>query len=83
LLNRKRPEAFNTFPKREPTPVTLHDGRVVDSYSEEWRLECEARAVIKMETLARRRDYLEHVDRKRGAEAGAQLRAIIRALWNR
>ena len=30
-----------------PGPVTLIDGRVVDSMSEEWRHECEARAVAR------------------------------------
>lgn len=38
-------------------PVSLYDGRVVDSYSEEWRAECEARAILAM-PLHKRQQYL-------------------------
>jgi hypothetical protein len=61
--------------------VTLHDGRQVSNYSEEWRAECEARDVIDLPTLTQRRQYVELVERKRGAESARKLRALIRTLW--
>lgn len=62
-------------------PVTLHDGRVVDNYSEEWRLECEARAILKIPSLYDRRKHLEHVERRRGAEAVAKIKSMMLTLW--
>lgn len=50
------------------TMVKLVDGREVDSASEEWRHECEARHVAKMEPAARS-DYLSQVAQKRGTDA--------------
>ena len=38
--------------------VTLHDGRQVCDCCEDWRHECEARAIVNMPTLAQRRAYL-------------------------
>lgn len=38
--------------------VTLVDGSQVSNYSEDWRHECEARAVLAMPTLRQRRAYL-------------------------
>jgi peroxiredoxin len=38
--------------------VTLHDGRQVSSWSEEFRHECEALAIINMPTLSQRRAHL-------------------------
>lgn len=46
--------------------VTTHDGRQVSNYSEEWRLDCEARYVLNMPTKAERRHYLHKVEKKRG-----------------
>lgn len=63
--------------------VTLLDGRVVDSYSEEWRIECEARAVTKMQSLDKRRSYLEHVEARRGKDAAEELKRLIRLMWRR
>jgi hypothetical protein len=45
--------------------VTLHDGRQVDSSSEEWRHECEARAILSW-PIGQRRDYLEGVLNSKG-----------------
>lgn len=53
--------------------VTLYDGRQVDSSSEEWRAECEARAVLAME-LHKRADFLKSVEGKRGPDATKALR---------
>lgn len=55
--------------------VRLLDGREVDSASEEWRHECEARHVAKMDGAARS-DYLSQVGQKRGAEAMRTLEAL-------
>lgn len=38
--------------------VKLIDGREVDSASEEWRHECEARAVLAIPTKRQRQEYL-------------------------
>ena len=61
----------------EWTPITLRDGRIVCSKCEAWRLECEARHVLK---LPHRRDYLDEVRRKRGVEAYHDLRNEMLAL---
>jgi hypothetical protein len=61
--------------------VTLHDGREVGSYSEEWRLECEAKAVVRLPTLDRRRKYLDAVKEKRGTKAWNELQDRILSLW--
>ncbi len=61
--------------------VTLHDGREVDSAGEEWRHECEARAIAKLQTLADRRAHLEWIECKRGKDAADRLRATMQALW--
>lgn len=46
-------------------------------------LECEARSVIAMKTLAARQNYLEGVDKKRGIESGNLLRAEIKEQWGK
>lgn len=73
--------------------VTLHDGRQVASDSEEWRHECEARAIIAMPTLAARRKFLRGemdemggkrrggILEKRGEAAVQRLEATIKAIW--
>lgn len=61
----------------ETAPITLRDGRIVCSKCEAWRLECEARHVLK---LPHRRDYLDEVRRKRGEEAYHALRNEMVAL---
>ena len=53
--------------------VTLYDGREVDSASEEWRAECEARTVLAMD-LVKRADFFQLVEAKRGADAVRVLR---------
>jgi len=61
--------------------VTLIDGRQVDSASEDWRHECEARAIAARPTLAERREYLDLVERRRGKPAADRLRATMKQLW--
>lgn len=46
-------------------------------------LECEARSVIRMKTLAARQNYLEGVDKVRGKASGDLLRAEIKQQWGK
>jgi hypothetical protein len=61
--------------------VTLIDGRQVDSWSEAWRAECEARHVLAMPNVHLRRIYLADVRKRRGDVAGKQLEDLVRAVW--
>lgn len=61
--------------------VRLLDGREVDSNSEDWRHESEARAIAALPTLEERRAWLESLEKKRGKEAVDRLRATMKALW--
>lgn len=61
--------------------VRLLDGREVDSTSEHWRHECEARAIAKLPTLNERRAHLEAVEQRRGKESADRLRVTMKALW--
>lgn len=64
------------------TTVTLIDGRQVSSNSEEWRAECEARAVCRLRTRLNRHDYMERVKEKRGEESAEALRQLVLRVWN-
>ena len=57
--------------------VTLRNGRVVSSSSEAWRLECEARTILKRRD---RKEYLEKVRQKRGVDAAVELRNEMLAI---
>lgn len=61
--------------------VTLVDGRQVDSATDEWRHECEARAIAALPTLGDRRAWLETLEKRRGKTAADKLRATMRQLW--
>lgn len=63
--------------------VRLLDGREVDSASEEWRHECEARTVLAMPSIEARRGFLGVVETRRGLEARQALETTIRAIWNK
>lgn len=63
------------------TTVTLVDGRQVDSASEEWRHEAEARAIAALPTLPERRAWLENIETQRGAEAAQRLRDTMGQIW--
>lgn len=56
--------------------VTLVTGKTVSSISEEWRLECEARHLLKM-PLEQRREALSVREVKRGKEAIDKLRKAM------
>lgn len=61
--------------------VTLHDGRQVDSASEEWRHETEARHIARLPKLADRRAWLEVIERKRGKAEADRLRMTMGEIW--
>lgn len=61
--------------------VTLIDGRQVDSYSQDWRAECEARQVLAMPDIQARRTYLADISKRRGEVAGQALADLVRAVW--
>ena len=60
----------------------LIDGREVASDSEDWRHECEARAIARLPSLADRRAWLEDIKRKRGPAEATRLRETMKQLWN-
>lgn len=77
--------------------VSLFDGSVVRSDSEEWRAECEARHVLRLSgylvtddrgrqqrTSAQRHrhEYLERVEQKRGRASRDELQAHVMRIWN-
>jgi uncharacterized hydantoinase/oxoprolinase family protein len=59
--------------------VTLHDGRVVGSWSKEWMTECEARHLLTM-PLWKRRDELDERIKKRGNKSVDQLKAVMASM---
>ena len=61
--------------------VTLLDGREVDSASEDWRHECEARHIAKLPTLADRRAWLEVIEHKRGKAEADRLGRTMGEIW--
>lgn len=73
--------------------VTLHDGTQVSNYSEEWRHECEARAILAMPSKRARQDFLYGrydpnwkkerggVLQIRGESAVKRLEETILAIW--
>lgn len=74
------------------TLVTLIDGTQVSSYSEEWRHECECRAIYNMPTLQKRREYLYGkldnwgkmsggIEQKRGKESLQRIEATLIEIW--
>lgn len=61
--------------------VKLVDGREVDSASEAYRHECEARAIMALRSTAERRAWLDTIEHKRGKPAREALQETIKALW--
>lgn len=57
--------------------VTLHDGRVVGSWSGEYLREGEARSVLRMPTKMHRAGYILRVRNRRGDEAANDLEALV------
>lgn len=61
--------------------VTLIDGRQVDSESEDWRHECEARAIAALPSLAQRREWMQALEHRRGKAEADRIRTTMTALW--
>jgi hypothetical protein len=59
---------------------TLHDGRQVDSSSEEWRHEAEAITLLRM-PVGERKKHLLAVEARRGIPARQALQNTLMALW--
>lgn len=78
--------------------LTLIDGREVSNYSEEWRFECEARMICKLDGYTHtdprtgrrspisaksvRNIYMQKVKEKRGEEYERRLRDLVFRIWN-
>jgi hypothetical protein len=62
--------------------VTLHDGRVVGSWSRDWMLECEARHLLTL-PLWKRRDELDVREKRRGIKSVEQLKAVMASIHTR
>lgn len=68
-------------PRVHSTIVTLIDGHQVDSASEAWRHECEARYVANLPSREARQGYLEFVHRRRSPEAGQALEQLAAQIY--
>lgn len=68
--------------ERSHRMVTLHNGQIVSSWSEEWRLECEAMHALEL-PRNRRLVYLEDAEKERGKAAVDKLKAVILAIHNK
>lgn len=64
-----------------PSEVTLVDGAVVLSDSEEWRHECEARTILNMPNKPLRVAQLDLTEQRRGRPARERLEAKILEVW--
>lgn len=62
--------------------VTLHDGRVVGSWSREWMIECEARHLLTL-PLWKRREELDAREKKRGVKSVEQLKVVMASIHTR
>lgn len=65
----------------DASEITLHDGSVVSSYSEAWRHEAEARAILAM-PKDDRWSFLMLIERKRGKPAAEALKSLVWKLWD-
>lgn len=63
--------------------VTLIDGTVVSNYSEAWRHECEARAILGVPRLYDRQKMLERIEKIRGKATVDKLRATMMIIWGK
>lgn len=66
--------------------VVLLDGRTVDTWSEDWKIECrdrerEARLILQRPNIEDRRAAIERYGLRMGAEARSRLEDAIKLLW--
>ena len=66
----------------ELAPVELDTGTVVCTSCPCWRLECEAREVL-AKPLEKRREYLDDIEKIRGAAAADELRNAMTIVWEK
>ena len=66
-----------------PRMRKLIDGRIVSNCSDEWRHECEARALMALPSQRARREALDTIIDKRGVAAADRLRVTMTAIWER
>ncbi len=62
--------------------VRLIDGRLVSSFSEEWRHECEARSILDIPGVHARQAHLSKIADKRGQKIADRLKATMMVIWN-
>lgn len=55
----------------------------IDTHSEEYRMLCEARMIMRMKSIKDRREYLQGVVDKRGAQAAAKLETKVVQIWDK
>lgn len=55
----------------------------IDTHSEEYRMLCEARMIMRMKSIKDRREYLQGVVDKRGAQAVAKLETKVVQIWDK
>lgn len=63
--------------------VTLEDGRTVCRMCEDYRHECEARAVMNMPSRRQRVEYIEMVSKHRGKAEATRLHDTVLVMWER
>lgn len=84
---------MNCYPKCNHMRVLMHDGQETCTWSDDWREECEASAVLAMPLVQRRRylwgynntytgKWVKGIKEIRGEAALAVLQNRITALWN-
>jgi len=61
--------------------VRLVDGSIAPGDCEEWRAECEARAVLAIRSKGARYHYLNRVQERRGKEARDRLHSEALRVW--
>jgi len=59
----------------------LHDGRIVSTYSEDWRHECEAQSILKQPMPTLRRMMLNDIEKYRGKQTADALRKTVSTLF--
>lgn len=71
-----------TCPNCTHPRATLPNGSTTCTWSEHWRMHCEAMEVCRMPTIFERREYLMKIQQRRGQEAWLQLRSAVQQVWN-
>lgn len=62
--------------------ATLIDGRVVSTWSEEWRIECLARSIARKPHLHLRRQAMMHWQKKMPEDAFKSFKILVSEIYN-